>query len=283
MLTDVVPVDPTNHEQDRAWNGDEGSYWASRHMRFEASLARYRQAFLAAAAIRPTDRVLDVGCGTGVSTRAAARAAHDGYVLGVDLSGPMIDVARRLADEDQLTNVSFVRADAQVHPFEAGSFDAVVSHTGAMFFGRPECAFANLRRSSAPGARLVLLTWQSPSRQEWISAFTGALTGHAPPAPAFGVPGPFSLSDSDRVLRLLHTAGFGDVECRPVTEPMVYGNTVEEAHAFVLGFLGWMLEGQDERQRARSTEALRDVLATHATAEGILVGSAAWLISARCS
>ena len=258
-----------------------GAYWAAHHERFEASLARYQPAFLAAAAIRPHHRVLDIGCGTGVSTRAAALAARAGHALGVDLSHQMIDVARRLAVQAGLQNIAFERADAQVHPFGTGTFDLVISRTGAMFFGRPDLAFANLRRSLTPGGRLALLTWQSPDRQEWVSAFAQALTGRTPPAPPTDRPGPFSLSDPDRVQALLHTTGFNNVELTPATETTTYGRTVEEAHDFLLGTLGWMLDGQDQRTRAKSVAALRTTLETHETADGIRFGSAAWLITAR--
>lgn len=174
-------ADPTNRDQERAWDGDEGAYWAANHELFEAVLELYQPAFLAAAAIKPGDRVLDVGCGTGASTRAAAIAAPAGHVLGIDLSAEMITVARRLADRDKLADITFVRADAQSHPFAAGDFDVVISRTGAMFFGRPDLAFANLRRSLTPGGRLVLLAWQSPERQEWLNAFSLALTGRKRP------------------------------------------------------------------------------------------------------
>jgi SAM-dependent methyltransferase len=281
MSTSTTSVDATNHDQERAWDGLEGAYWAAHHERFEASLARYQPAFLAAAAIRPTDRVLDVGCGTGVSTRDAARAAHAGRALGVDLSSRMIDVARRLAARDGLANASFERADAQVHPFADAAFDVVVSRTGAMFFGQPETAFANLRRSLVPGGRLVLLTWQPPSRQEWLDAFSRALTGRTPPAPDPARPGPFSLSDPDRVRALLRTAGFADVALTPLVETTTYGRTVEEAQEFLTGLFGWMLEEQDERRRAESVGALRGVLESHRTADGIRFGSAAWLVTAR--
>ncbi|MGS0684897.1 class I SAM-dependent methyltransferase [Nakamurella sp. GG22] len=244
-------------------------------------MARYQPAFLAAAAISPHHRVLDIGCGTGVSTRAAAMAAHKGHALGVDLSHQMINVARRLAVQAGLLNIDFVRADAQVHPFGTGTFDRVISRTGAMFFGRPDVAFANLRRSLAPGGRLALLTWQSPDRQEWVGAFAQALTGCTPPVPPTDRSGPFSLSDPDRVQALLHTTGFKDVELISATETTTYGRTVEEAHDFLLGVLGWMLDGQDQRTRAKSVAALRNILETHETADGIRFGSTAWLITAQ--
>lgn len=273
--------DISNQAQERSWNGDEGAYWAAHHERFESTLARYQPAFLAAAAIEPGHRVLDVGCGTGVSTRAAAAAAHAGHVLGVDLSAEMIRVARRLAEQENLANVGFVQADAQVHPFATAAFDVVISRTGAMFFGRPEAAFANLRRSLTPGGRLVLLTWQAPDRQEWATAFSLALTGRTPPMPTAGSPGPFSLSDPDRVRALLGASGFADIAVTPVAETTTYGRTVEEAHSLLLGLLGWTLQGQDERRRTDSIESLRAVLSAHATADGVRFESAAWLVTAR--
>lgn len=281
MTTEALSVDETNLDQEQAWDGAEGAYWAAQHERFEASLARYQPAFLTAAAIRSTDHVLDIGCGTGVSTRAAARTAHEGQALGVDLSSQMIDVARRLAAQAGLANALFERADAQNHPFESGAFDVVISRTGAMFFGRPESAFANLRRSLTSRGRLVLLTWQSPDRQEWLSAFSRALTGRTPPAPVLDRPGPFSLSDPDHVRTLLHGAGFTDVAFTSLVEPTIYGRTVEEAHTFLLGLLGGMLQDHDQQRRREAVEAFRSTLAAHQTADGIQFGSATWLVTAR--
>ena len=281
--TGASPVHDTNAAQATAWDGDEGAYWAEHHALFEASLASYQAAFLDAAGIRPDDRVLDVGCGTGVSSRAAALLATGGEVLGVDLSSAMVRRARELAATAGLSNISFLRADAQVHPFEPGAFDIAVSRTGAMFFGDPQAAFANLRRSLRDDGRLVLLTWQPAELQEWAATFATALTGRTPPAPAPDAPGPFSLSDPARVRSLLEGAGFADVACTPLHEPMAYGRSVDEAHAFLVGLLGWMVEGQGDEQRAASFEALRTALTAHATTDGVRFDSAAWLVTARCA
>src|SRR5919197_2128134 len=117
MSTDTVPVNPANAEQLAAWNGDEGAYWATHAEYFDRAIAGHDGPFQAAAAIQPTDRVLDVGCGAGQTTRDAARAASSGSVLGVDLSSRMLDVARRLTAAEGVTNARFEQADAQVHPF----------------------------------------------------------------------------------------------------------------------------------------------------------------------
>ncbi|MEU8238065.1 methyltransferase domain-containing protein [Actinoplanes missouriensis] len=270
-----------NRRQEQAWDGDEGAYWARHHELFEGSLARYQPAFLAAAAIGPGHRVLDVGCGTGVTTRDAAAAAPAGHALGVDLSSAMIGVARELAGRAGLENISFERADAQAYPFRPESFDVLISRTGSMFFEGPKAAFANLRRALAPGGRMALLTWRQPEEQEWINEFARALTGRELPASVPAGPGPFSLSDPDEVRALLGETGFAGVELTATSEPMVYGRTVGEAHAFLLGLLSWMLPGQDEEQRAASAEELQRVLAEHATPAGVCFGSSAWLITAQ--
>src|SRR5438105_1841920 len=145
-MTDAttLEVDPTNAEQAGAWDGDEGAYWAENAERFDRAVAAYHERFLAAAGIGGAERVLDIGCGTGQTTRDAARAAPDGTALGVDLSGRMVELARRLATGEGIANARFEQADAQVHPFAARSFDVAISRTGTMFFGDPAAAFANI-------------------------------------------------------------------------------------------------------------------------------------------
>jgi len=166
--TAALHVDPANAEQARAWDGDEGAYWAGNAGRFDRAVAAYHERFLAAAVIGRADRVLDIGCGTGQTTRDAARAAADGVALGVDLSGQMIALAGRLAAGHGIANARFEQADAQIHPFPAASFDVAISRTGTMFFADPAAAFANIARALRPGGRLALLAWQGPERNEWI-------------------------------------------------------------------------------------------------------------------
>jgi ubiquinone/menaquinone biosynthesis C-methylase UbiE len=119
--------------------------------------------------------------------------------LGVDLSSRMIAEARRRAEAEGVTNVRFEQADAQIYPFDPEAFDVAISRTSAMFFGDPVAAFTNTARALRPGGRLVLLTWQSLPRNEWLLEWTAALTaGRGLPTPPPGAPGPLSLSEPDR-------------------------------------------------------------------------------------
>ncbi|WP_158895101.1 class I SAM-dependent methyltransferase [Amycolatopsis anabasis] len=283
MTESTAPrVDPSNVEQLRAWDGDQGAYWAARADRFEEGVAAYHQHFFAAAAIGETATVLDIGCGSGRTTRDAARRAAAGSALGVDLSSPMIELARRRAELEGVPNATFEQADAQVHPFPERGFDLVISRHGVMFFGDAPAAFANLARALRPGGRLVLLAWQPVARNEWMSAFRTALAaGRDLPLPSPDAPGPVSLSDPGRVRELLTSAGFADVRLRGLNEPMYFGRDVEDACEFISGQLAGMIADVDDATRARALDNLRATMVEHQTDRGILYDSAAWLVEAR--
>ena len=279
--TSAVPVHPSNAEQLQAWDGDEGAYWAEHAQYFDRSVAAYHELLLATAAIADSDRVLDIGCGTGQTTRDAARAAAVGSAVGVDLSARMLDYARRQAAEEGVTNASFEQVDAQIHPFPPESFDVAISRTGAMFFADLTAAFTNIGRALVPSGRLVLVVWQPLPANEWIREISGALAaGRDLPAPPPDAPGPFSLSDPDRVRSIMQAAGFTGVELDGTTAGMWFGTDADDAHQFVIGLMGWMLHGLDDTGRARAIEGLRTTMAAHETSDGVLFGSAAWTITA---
>lgn len=280
--TDELPVAESNLDQLRAWDGDEGAHWARFADRYDAALEAYDEPFLAAAAVEPDDRALDVGCGNGRTTIDVARRARAGTALGVDLSAPMLQVSRARAAAAGLANASFLRADAQVHPFEPGGADLVVSRTGTMFFGDMPAAFANLARALRPGGRLVMLVWQEPARNEWFLELGAAFAaGRALPLPPPDQPGPFALADPDRARALLVGAGLDAPQVRALEAPMHAGPDVAEAERLWTGQLGWMLDGLDDRARTAALDAVRASLAAHEGDDGITYRSAAWLVTAR--
>jgi SAM-dependent methyltransferase len=277
-------ADPGNADQARAWNSADGDDWVVDADRYDAASGRYDPRLVARAEIAAADRVLDVGCGAGISTRAAARIAVDGHVTGVDLSDQLVDEARRRSAAAGLINTTFVRADAQVHPFEPAAFDVVISRFGVMFFGDPVAAFANIARAVRPGGRLALLSWQELARNEWLQVLRESFAaGRVLPDPPSGVPGPFGLADPDDVRRVLNSAGFVDVGLEDVREPVYLGADRDDAVDFAgrLGLARGLLGGLDEHVRRTALEALRTRLAAAETPDGVLLGSAAWLITAR--
>jgi SAM-dependent methyltransferase len=237
---------------------------------------------MTAADIRGAERVLDIGCGTGQTTRDAARTAREGSALGVDLSQRMIAVARRLAADEGLTNAEFERADAQVYPFAPAWFDVAISRTGTMFFGDQTAAFANIRRALRPDGRLVLLTWQSPEPNEWIRELGSAMAaGRDLPSPPPDAPSPFAQADPERLRGVLEAAGFAQIAVAPLRAPMWFGADPDDAYEFVLGLLGWMLEGLDDRGRDRALANLRETVTSHRSSDGVTFESATWLVTAR--
>jgi SAM-dependent methyltransferase len=191
-------------------------------------------------------------------------------------------LARRLATVEGLGNARFEQADAQIYPFPEGLFDVAISRTGAMFFGDPDAAFANIVRALRGGGRLVLLSWQPLPANEWVTELTAALAaGRDLPTPAPQAPGPFALADPGRVRQLLTRVGFTGIEIAPMQAPMWFGSDADDAHAFALGLLGWMLEALDEDRHAQAVGALRATVTDHATADGVVYESGAWLIRAQ--
>jgi SAM-dependent methyltransferase len=238
---------------------------------------------IAAAAIAPTDHVLDVGCGTGDTTRAAARLAVDGDALGVDLSRAMLARARERASADGLANVAFEQADAQVHPLTESHFDVVLSRFGVMFFADPVAAFANLARATVPGGRLAVVTWQPYSRNEWVSVPRTALAldRQLPPIPE-DVPGMFGLADADHVRRILGDAGWSDVQLDDEQVPYDYGAepAIAARHAGEMGVLRTLLDDLDDAQAARAMDALTAAMSERATPEGVQLDSRIWVVRA---
>jgi SAM-dependent methyltransferase len=277
----VVAAD--NVDQARAWDGDEGEHWTKHEEHYDAAIRRYSPHLLRAAAISPDHRVLDIGCGTGQSTRDAARIALMGSAFGVDLSARMVQRARERAAAESLTNVTFAQADAQVHPFDPEVFDIAISRAGALFFGDPADAFANIARALRPGGRLALLAWQRLERNEWVIAIRDALAaGRVLPAPMMGAPGPFGLADPDKVVPMLAAAGFANIGFEAVNEPIYQGANTEDAFGFVCGtgIAKGLLRDLDDAGRTEALQRLRATMAAHATVEGVLFDSNAWLITA---
>lgn len=267
-----------NAEQRAQWGGDLGLLWAARAAQFEASAAGYDALLLEAAELGPGLQVLDVGCGTGSVTRkAAAAVAPGGTATGVDISAPMLQVARDRSAG--LSGVAFLEADAQVHDF-AGRYDRVISRSGVMFFGDPPTAFANLARALRPGGRVAFVVWRSVAENAWMYELMRALTGHMPAEPPPG-PGAFGLADPERARALLVGAGLAEVGVEACAAPVVLGRDVEEAFGLVRQILAGGLEGLGPVDRERAIAALRAVLADGAGPDGVALGSAAWLLTGR--
>jgi ubiquinone/menaquinone biosynthesis C-methylase UbiE len=245
---------------------------------YDAELRRHDQALRRAYGVQPGQHVLDIGCGTGQTTRDAARKAEPGSAFGVDIRAAAIERARDLAREQGVRNAAFERADVQLYEFAPDSFDLAISRFGTMFFADPVAAFANIALALRPGARLVMAVWQAPERNEWEAAIQQALA--APDGRTAGQEA-FSLADPVATRKILDAAGFAEVAVDDLSEPVYYGPDVATALAWVRGFssVSDTLGQLGPAARDRALGRLRDVLAAHLTDSGVWFGSRAWIVS----
>ena len=250
---------------------------------YDAELRRHNVILRRTFGVELHDHVLDIGCGTGQTTRQAARTAQAGSALGVDISVPAIERARELARAEGLRNVTFEHANAQVHRFPPGRFDLAISRFGTMFFDDPGSAFANIGRALRPAGRLVMMVWQARERNEWDAAIHQSL-GAAEQAVTLpsGGPDPFSLADPPAVTEILEAAGFADIAFADVREPVYYGPDVAAALDWVRGFActSNVLKRLDPAAAARAAGRLREMLAAHLSDDGVWLNSRAWIVSA---
>ena len=246
---------------------------------YDAELRHHHERLLAAADVRPGERVLDIGCSGGQATRAAARLAAPAHVLGVDLSDEQLARARQRTAEERVANVAFQRGDAEVFPFPPASFDLIISRFGTMFFADPQAAFRNLARAARPGGRLVMMVWQRRTDNAWATAIQDALGATSPPSRLDA----FSLADPAAVRPLLDSAGFTDVAFTEVCTPVYYGPDAAAALELVwdMKTVRDRLARTDAQTAQRAVGRLREVLAAHQTDAGVLFDSRAWIITAR--
>ncbi len=247
-----------NSHHAEAWNGWEGEIWAIHADRYNAMAEGFNDALFSAAAIRETDRVLDIGCGTGQTTLLAARAAVSGHVVGIDLSRQLLERARGEAAKDGLGNIEFIQGDAQVHPFPAASFDVAISRAALMLFGDLAEGFANIARSLRPGGRIAFTCPGPPNPDSDYARATAALRPfmrRLSPAQQ----GVSSLSDMQRTRGLLEGAGFTDVTSASIEASVPMGRDAADATDFVFatGPVRYNLDGVDRRTIGRLRDAVR--------------------------
>lgn len=274
------PDEPiANASQADAWNGPEGAHWAALD---EGATAGLVAPLVATADIAVASRVLDIGCGTGDATRAAARQARAGRVLGVDLSAPMLERARELTAAAGIGNVEYALGDVQVRPFEPASFDVALSHFGTMFFGDPAAAFANVRRALASGGRLVFVCPQAMASCDWYVVPMQALLGH-PPSEEEAPSAMFSQADPDEVAEVLTRAGFGEVVVEPLVAPLLFGDDLDAAVDFMLGSgpVRGLLASRPDLAAHDPRRQLEEALAPYVADDGVRLPGAHWLVSAR--
>lgn len=279
---------PVNAQQITYWNEVSGPKWVALSDLIDAQIAPLGREAIDRAAPSPGERVLDVGCGCGQTTvDLARRVGPSGEVVGVDVSRPMLADAERRAAAAPEAPVRFLPADAQTHPFDPGAFDLVFSRFGVMFFEDPAAAFANLARALRPGGRIVFACWQALDRNAWMRVPVAVAARHLSlPAPGDPhAPGPFAFADAERLRGLVTAAGLADVVAEPLERDLVVGAGLE-MEAIVdfllqMGPTGAALRDASDELVATVRASLHEAMAPYHRGDGLVMGAAAWLVSAR--
>jgi SAM-dependent methyltransferase len=281
-----------NADQIAYWNGPNGQRWTDRQAEQDVLLAPVTQALIDRAAPRAGERIIDVGCGCGGTSMAlASRVAPTGFVLGVDISGPMLARARQLAPKgaSERLPVDFVLADATVYPFDPGSFDLLVSRFGVMFFAEPAISFSNLRRALRPLGRMAFACWREPRENPWMMAPLQAIYQHVPKLPPQGPedPGPFAFASEERVHRILGEAGFKRIQMEPValSFDIAIGRGLDAAvqAAMQIGPGSRALDGHPPETRAAAATTVKETLAPFVRGDSVPLPGSIWIVTARAS
>ena len=269
-------------EQAAYWNGPGGKMWLGAYDRIQRGIVGFSEIALKEANARPAERVLDVGCGTGGTTAELARAVGaNGHVLGVDIAEPLIGAARAQG----LGNATFEVGDATTYPFDARSIDLVFSRFGVMFFGDPVAAFGNIHRAMKPGGRMVFVCWRTAQENPWAAVPMRAAQPFLPPMERPGPedPGQYSFGDRGRVERILGEAGFSSLAIEPVDLMLNQGKDIPTVLERIgdFGPLARAFKDVAPEQIAKAKDAIAEALKPHATADGVKLAGACWLVRAR--
>ena len=272
--------------------GTLAEVWDSQAEAMDASMGRHGSAARTALNARPGERIIDIGCGPGISAVAlAAEVAPDGWVAAVDVVPDMADAAGRRLSAAALPGAGFTAdaASADLVAVAGGGqpFDAVHSRFGLMFFPEPKSAIANIFRAVRPGGRLAASVWQHLDRNPWMVLTTATATQilgmDRPPLPGPGAPGPFSMADAQATEQLFTDAGFTDVHLESVEAPFIFPGDGTDAAERILsaGPLGPAFLAADESRRREVVTGVVAALENHRGESGFEVPAASWCITAR--
>ncbi len=220
--------------------------------------------------VRPGSRALDVACGTGVVSRAAAvLAGAGGSVAGVDLGEPTVAIARSYPAEENAAPIDYAQADAAALPFDAEDFDVALCQQGLQFFPERAAALAEMRRVLKPGGRVAVATWKDIEPP--FSAIADALGRYVSTEAAQMMHSPFTLGDGATLAQLMFDAGFREIAVIDETIECTWASHPEFARLYIAASpIASVFAAASAHSQQAVSEEVAERLAPHATAGGSL-------------
>ena len=281
MNTDQQP----NAEQIALWNDTAGRAWVETQETLDRVLQPFERLLVDAVTARKAQRVLDVGSGTGSVALAVARqVGPKGRAVGVDISAPMIALAKHRAERES-TPPLFICADAQTYAFDANSFDMIISRFGVMFFDDSVRAFANLRRAATPNAALHTIVWRGPADNPFMTTAERAAAPFLPEMPPRrpNEPGQFAFADRDRVYSIFEQSGWIEIDIQPLDVVCSLPERELKPYISRLGPLARVLPQVDEHKRASIIGAVRAAFDPFVHGAEVRFTAACWTVAAKAS
>jgi SAM-dependent methyltransferase len=273
----------TDTEMAKMWKGRSGRAWVELQGLLDGMLQPLADVLAADVPTGANEHVLDVGCGAGASTRAAARRLNaEGRCTGVDISGALIEAARVQTLSEGAT-LDYIEADAETHTFPPAAFDRVISRFGVMFFADPVRAFANLRAAAKPGARMHLITWRSPADNPFMTTAERAAARYLPDMPKRepNAPGQFGLADADFTRGILNESGWRAIAIDAFDAPCTLPTSELERYFTRAGPLAAMLDDMDDARRADIIATVHNAFMPYVEGDTVRFTSAVWQVRAR--
>ena len=239
-----MPENIINDEQYEYWNKGIGQKWVKEDNSLNERFAILTKEFFSRANINKNEKVLDIGCGGGITSFEASKlVGKNGYVLGADISKILLDLAKK--NFSNIENLEFKYCDVQNYNFEKNIFSKVISRFGVMFFENPIVAFKNIYNSIQDGGSLHFVCWTNVMENEFFTASANVIIKHLNREfpQVTRAPGPFAFSEKKYVKQILNASGFKNIKVDKIyTSISTYDDSKKDGELlFNIGLAGRLL------------------------------------------
>ena len=279
MNTELI----NNSEQSSLWNGTAGRAWVEIQDLLDHMFQPFEDLLADTVLAGGEQRVLDVGCGTGSTTLATARrVGKTGHAVGIDISAPMIALAKSRAKRDRLP-ASFICADAQRHPFEPPYFDLIISRFGVMFFDDSVSAFTNLKQLAGTNGALHFYAWRCAEENPFMTSAERAAKAMLSELPTRrpDKPGQFAFARQPRVYSILQQSGWSAINIEPVDIVCTFPEAGLMRYVASMGPVGRLLHTINTHDRQNVVETVRAAFDPYVVGNDVSFIAACWKVTAQ--